>query len=266
VTSVGLRLYAFDCGSIDTADMSRYRMTRQDVATTKLAVACYLVVHPHGVLLWDTGGIADSAWTPTGEQTTRQVVLADGVTRDITITTPLLPQLEAAGYPPERITYLALSHCHWDHTGNANAFPQSTWLTRAVERDAMFAAVPPALTHPSTFAALRAANTTVVTGDEFDVFGDGLVVMKLAPGHTPGHQVLIVQLPRTGTVVLSGDLYHYPEERTLGRVPTFEVDEAQTRASRAAIESLLTKTGAQLWIQHDFRASAALRKAPVFYD
>ena len=58
------------------------------------------------------------------------------------------------------------------------------------------------------------------------------MVIKLAPGHTPGHQVLYVRLPRTGPVVLSGDLYHYPEERRLGRIPTFEADQAQTRGAR----------------------------------
>jgi N-acyl homoserine lactone hydrolase len=75
-----------------------------------------------------------------------------------------------------------------------------------------------------------------------------------------------LKLARTGPILLSGDLYHYPEERKLNRVPTTEFNAEQTIASRAAIESFLKKTGAQLWIQHDFTANAKLKKAPEFYE
>jgi glyoxylase-like metal-dependent hydrolase (beta-lactamase superfamily II) len=92
------------------------------------------------------------------------------------------------------------------------------------------------------------------------------VVIKHAPGHTPGPQVLYVKLAKTGGVVLSGDLYHYPAERTMNRVPTFEVDAAQTRRARQAIDAFLQKTRAALWIQHDFKAMAATRKAPSYYE
>ncbi|PYR49707.1 MAG: hypothetical protein DMF89_11865 [Acidobacteria bacterium] len=78
--------------------------------------------------------------------------------------------------------------------------------------------------------------------------------------------MLYVKLPQTGGVVLSGDLYHYPEERTLSRVPTFEFDPAQTAVARAAIDAFLQSRDAQLWIQHDFTANARLRKAPQYYQ
>ena len=90
--------------------------------------------------------------------------------------------------------------------------------------------------------------------------------MKLAPGHTPGHQVLYVKLPKTGGVVLSGDLYHFPEARTLKRVTTFDFDQTQTPIAREAIEAFLAKTGAQLWIQHDSVGNARLKKAPDYYE
>jgi glyoxylase-like metal-dependent hydrolase (beta-lactamase superfamily II) len=106
----------------------------------------------------------------------------------------------------------------------------------------------------------------LITSDEYDVFGDETVIIKRAPGHTPGHQVLYVKLWKAGPIVLSGDLYHYPEERTLDRVPTFEFNAAHTRASRGAIASFLNQTGAQLWIEHDFRANAQLKKSPDYYD
>jgi len=77
---------------------------------------------------------------------------------------------------------------------------------------------------------------------------------------------LYVKLARTGGVVLAGDLYHYPEERTLDRVPTFEVDAQQTRDARKSLDRFLSETKSQLWIQHDFNAHAKLKKAPEYYD
>jgi N-acyl homoserine lactone hydrolase len=67
-------------------------------------------------------------------------------------------------------------------------------------------------------------------------------------------------------VLLSGDLYHYPEERTMKRVPTFDTDQQQTAATRAQIETFLKQSGAQLWIQHDYIANSKLKKAPQFYE
>lgn len=261
-----LRLYLFDCGTLESADMSRYRLTESDVETTKMSVSCYLVAHPKGLLMWDVGAVPDTAWTPTGAPVEQHLVLPDGQMRTVTIEKRLQAELAEIGYAPRDITYLALSHYHWDHTANANEFAGATWLARRVEREAMFAAQPPGLTQPATYSALRTSRTTLLGREDYDVFGDGTVVMKMAPGHTPGHQVLYVKLPKTGGVVLSGDLYHYPAERALARVPTFEISEAQTASSRAAIDGFLIRTGAQLWIQHDFAGNAARRKAPAYYD
>lgn len=261
-----LRLYVFDGGILASADMGRYRLTTAEVSTTKMSVTCFLVVHPRGVLLWDAGAVPDNIWTPTGRPELQHLTLPDGQMRDVTLSSRLLPQLAAAGFQPTAVTHLALSHYHWDHTANANAFAGAIWLARPVERDAMFAASPPALTQPSTYAALRNSRVSAITTNDHDVFGDGSVVIKLAAGHTPGHQVLYVRLPRTGGIVLSGDLYHYPEERSLGRVPTFEADQAQTTLARAGIEAFLEQSRAQLWIQHDFTSTAKRRKAPAYYD
>jgi glyoxylase-like metal-dependent hydrolase (beta-lactamase superfamily II) len=192
--------------------------------------------------------------------------LPDGQTRDITLTRSLGAQLAEIGYPPSKIRYIALSHYHYDHTANANAFAHSTWLVRRVERDAMFAATPPGTTRPDTYAQLKTAKTMLIESDQFDVFGDSSVVIKFAPGHTPGHQVLLVRLKNTGPVLLSGDMYHFPQERTLNRFPVFEFDKDQTRRTRVEIDDFLKTTGASLWIQHDFVANRGLRKSPAFYD
>jgi N-acyl homoserine lactone hydrolase len=259
------RLFVLDGGILES-DPGRYRLTKEDVGETRLSVAAYLVVHPRGVLMWDTGAVPDAEWTPTGQPVPVRLTLADGSGRQVTITKSLAAQLKDAGYPASSVTHLAVSHFHWDHTANANAFAGATWLTPAAEREAMFVAKPAGSVRPATYEGLRTSKTVTVTAAEHDVFGDGTVVLKRAPGHTPGHQLLYVKLSKTGGVLLSGDLYHYPQERTMDRYPNFEFNEAQTRAARADVESFLQRTGAQLWIQHDLTAHARLRKAPEFYE
>ena len=260
-----VRLYVFDCGTLQ-ADPARFRLKKEEVATTNLSVPCFLIAHPQGRLIWDPGAVPDADWTPTGGAVAHHLSLPDGSERDLILRKPLLTQLSEIGYSPAEISHLAFSHYHYDHTGNANAFASAFWLVRRVERDAMFAEKPPALTQPLSYSALKTRNTVIIESDEHDVFGDGTVIMKLAAGHTPGHQVLYVKLPKTGGVVLSGDLYHFSEARTLKRVATFDFDQAQTPFAREAIEAFLVKRSAQLWIQHDYVSNTRLKKAPDYYE
>jgi N-acyl homoserine lactone hydrolase len=252
-----LRLYVFDGGSLNIPDTSPYRLKKEDLATTYMSVACFLVVHPKGTLIWDAGAVPDSAFKPGG---------GPGTIRYATSMKPLGAQLAEVGYTPADIAYLALSHFHWDHVGNANLFAGSTWLVTQAERDIMFSDPPSPRTEPQNYSALKNSKTVILTKSEYDVFGDGTVVIMAAPGHSPGHQVLFLKLAKTGPLMLSGDLYHYPEERKLNLIPTTEFNADQTVASRAAVEAFLKKTGAQLWIQHDFNGNAKLRKAPSFYE
>lgn len=252
-----VRLYVFDCGSLNIPDTSAYQLKKEELATTYMSVPCFLVAHPKGTMVWDAGAVPDSSFKPDG---------APPTLRSATSVRPLTAQLAEIGYVPADITYLAFSHFHWDHIGNANLFASATWLVRKLERDIMFADPPSPRTEPANYSALTNSQTVIVTKDEHDVFGDGTVVIKSTPGHSPDHQVLFLKLAKIGPILLSGDLYHYPEERTLNRVPTTEFNVGQTIASRAAVEAFLKKTGAQLWIQHDFTANAKLKKAPEFYE
>jgi glyoxylase-like metal-dependent hydrolase (beta-lactamase superfamily II) len=259
-----LRLYIMDCGTMK-ADPARFRLERSEIASDVFATPCFLVAHPRGTLVWDVGAVPDADWTPTGAPVAHHLTLPDQSTRDLLLNKPLLAQLSEIGYQPSDITYLALSHYHWDHVANANAFANSTWIVRAVERDAMFSDKPP-VTMPAWFAALKDAKTVIVEGEDHDVFGDGTVVIKSVPGHTPGHQMLYLNLSQTGPVVLSGDLYHFPESRALKRVPTFDFDQKQTPVTREKAEAFLASSGAKLWIQHDSTLIASLRKAPEYYE
>lgn len=252
------RLYIFDLGSLKSGNPKP--LLDRGVTATDMSVVAYLIVHPRGTLLWDSGTIPDGLVKPGGTTVARATVLKT-----------LTGQLAEIGYKPADITYLALSHYHYDHSANANAFVRSTWLVQRPERAAMFPEQPPA--DPidpgvvANFSALKDSRTMILNGDH-DVFGDGSVVILLTPGHTPGHQSLFVKLANVGPLVLSGDLYHYPSERTLKDFLPFggRGNDAQEAASKAKVEALVKAMGATLWIQHDIIADAKLKKSPAFYD
>ena len=250
-----LRVYLFDCGLIHGEHPEDYGLKKGEVKNPDMVVPCYLIVHPRGTLMWDVGVIPDSAFTGNNPVTRSE-------DSDIVSSPkPLLPQLAALGYPPRSITYLALSHYHFDHVANANAFARSTWLVHAADRDAMFAASPQ---EQAPYSLLRNSKTILLPNHDYDVFGDGTVVIKPAPGHTPGHQVLALKLPRIGPVLIAGDLWHYRAERGASQAPKDEANQSQTLASRAAIEAWCKQTGAQLWIEHDPETFHRLNKAPAY--
>jgi N-acyl homoserine lactone hydrolase len=254
-----VRLYVIDCGVLVRGEPTAYNLTREQVGDTNFSDACYLVVHPSGTLLWDLGIIPDSQIPPGGIE----IPAGRGANANKAQKT-LKSQLAEIGYRPSNITYLAVSHGHADHVANANDYTASTWLVQKAERDSMFSEQSRKSAAFANYSALEKSQTIELTGD-YDVFRDGTVVLKSTPGHTPGHQSLFVKLARTGPVVLTGDLYHYAAERTLGKLPNNDNQEL-TKASRAALEDFLKSSGAQLWIQHDIGANARLKKSPLYYD
>jgi len=252
-----VRIYVFDCGALKGLDPSMFHFKKEELAEVNFVDVSYLIVHPKGTLMWDTGTVPDSAFQPDGSPVTQGIM---------TVNKPLLPQLAAIGYTPADITYLGLSHYHSDHTANANSFAGSTWLVHQTERDFMFSDGPKGVIQPGSYSALKNAKTKVLPESDYDVFGDGTVVIKYTPGHTQGSQVLFVKLAKTGPVLLAGDLYHYPEERFTDKTPTFEFNHDQSLASRAAIEAFIKKTGAQMWIEHDMPTFNKQKKSPEFYE
>ena len=148
-----LRLYVFDGGRLDIPDTSPYQLKKEQLTTSVMSVACFLVAHPKGTLIWDTGAVPDSSIKPG----------APGTLRYATSTRTLTSQLAQVGYAPADITYLALSHFHWDHVGNSNLFAGATWLVRKSEQDTMFANPPSPRTEPANFSALKNSKTILIT-------------------------------------------------------------------------------------------------------
>jgi N-acyl homoserine lactone hydrolase len=262
---VTTRLHVLDCGmlTMTTEGVTRYHVTPQEVGETRMPVPCYLVVHPKGTLMWDVGVIPDDTVELAGAAGARYDV---NPTAAALVRRTLRSQLAAVGYRPSDITYVAISHAHKDHTANLNQFAAATWLTPRAEREFMWKPGNERV-EPRFYTALERSKWTAVEKDEHDVFGDGKVLIKAAPGHTPGHQVLVLDLAGTGRVMVAGDLYHYRPELELHRAPPDnEFDVKQAVASRARIEDYLRRTKTAVWIQHEFAANAKLKKSPEYYD
>lgn len=160
---------------------------------------------------------------------------------------------------------MAFSHLHFDHTGNANAFAGSTWIMNRAEIAWASATPAPAPVMQDSISAFKTAKSQMIDGDH-DVFGDGTVRILRTPGHTPGHQSLLLKLKKSGVVLLSGDLYHFRDNRKAGRVPVVNTERADTLASMARIEKIIANTKARFIIQHDVQDLKALPKLPAFLE
>ena len=249
----GPKLYVFDCGSLEFDDVTEFGLKATDTPVRELFVPCYLIEHAKGKLLWDTG----LPLTAAG----KGVVQFPGG-GSMRYDRSIVDQLADMHIAPKDLT-VAFSHLHLDHAGGANGFAEAHVLMQKAEWDAVLANYDQF--DPSVLEKLKTVKLDVFPGDR-DVFGDGSVRIIAAPGHTPGHQVLLVKLDKTGPILLGGDLYHFRVSRTMRAVPTFNSDKAQTLASMDKVEALVKQTGATFWIEHDKALADTLKKAPEFYD
>jgi N-acyl homoserine lactone hydrolase len=241
------RLYVMDCGQNAAADQSRWSPGVNVGKPIEFSDNCYLIRHGAEWFLWDTGYpdavAAGPVTTPVGIATRAKTLMA---------------QLAQVGVKPSDVRFVAVSHTHGDHVGNVDLFPESTLLIQKAEVDWAFA--------PDKKPPFKAERPVKKLEGDLDVWGDGSVTIISTPGHTPGHQSLLVHLPKTGWVILSGDAAHFKDNWDNRRVPSMNTSAEQTQASFKRIADLLADKNAQLWINHDKPQSTSQRRSPEFYD
>ena len=253
----GLRLYAADCGRLDFKMLDSFSDTDEyDGRSGSLIVPCFIIRHPKGTLIWDFG---------LGDSLVANKAGIDNGPVHLSATVTLVDQLQALGLTPADVNFVAFSHLHFDHTGNANLFPGSTWIINKRELAYALSEPRPFGVALDTFSAYSKAKTVMIDGD-YDVFGDGSVRILRTPGHTPGHQILELNLKKAGTLILSGDLYHLRESVATHRLPTINVDRADTLASMDRVDKLLITTHGRLIVEHDYGDFKSLPKLPAFLD
>lgn len=254
-TSPDVRFYALDCGRADIKDMAVFG---DDSGRRELVAACYLIQHPRGTLLWDTGLSDTIAQSKDGG-----VDSSMGIR--FRVETPLREHLRALHLTPADVQYVAFSHLHIDHAGNANLFPTSTWILNRRELEWATQTPTPTGIYPELFTAYRTAKLQLLDG-EADLFGDGTVKIVPTPGHTPGHQSLLVQLRRAGTIIISSDICHTYANWQHRRMPPFNTDREESLRSMERIRALVEATHARFVVQHEPDDLAAFPRFPAFLD
>jgi N-acyl homoserine lactone hydrolase len=245
------KLYILNCGEGVAGDISRWSPGVNIGKPMDFVDNCYLIRHAQGWLLWDTGVSDAIAAMPQGQAP------ADPRMTHWRRPKTLASQLAELGVMPSDVKLLAVSHTHPDHVGNVELFPTSMLLVQKAEYDWPL---------PLGLGRFKPEHPVTRLSGDHDVFGDGSVIIISTPGHTPGHQSLLVKLPNTGGVVLSGDAVHFKDNWEKRRVPSANVDSDMTLASMQRIADILAKEKAQLWINHDKAQRDLLKMAPDYYD
>ena len=245
------KLYVLNCGEGTAGDLSRWTPGLNEGKTMDFVDSCYLIKHTQGWFLWDTGITDAVAAMPDG--------LAPADPKAVTWRRPktLEAQLDQLGVKPADIKRMGVSHTHPDHIGNVELFPQATLYVQKAEYDW------PGTNNEPRFKPSHPVE--LLSGDK-DVFGDGSVTVLSTPGHTPGHQSLLVKLPKTGAVVLSGDAVHFRDNWDNRRVPSMNANKEQSAASMQKIADTLDKEKGQLWINHDKAQRDSQKMSPEFYE
>ena len=258
-TDASVQLYVFNCGDFRFPSVENFSVGDNETTVRDLVVPCYIIDHPRGTLLWD-GGLPSATANISGWQ--RDPETGVQVRMQQTLQSQLLEM--DLGFDLTSINLAAFSHIHYDHVGVANELTNAKWLVQRGDYEVVAKGGTVPAYDPALLAEIKKRPTQVLDGD-YDVFGDGKVRLISATGHTPGHQVLYVELEDFGPLMLSGDLYHFRLSRDQRRVPMFNVDKNQTLEAMDKVEALVAETGATFWIEHDAALFETLKLAPNFY-
>jgi len=253
-----VKLYTFDGGTVMVNNLELFSQdTTYQGQTKEFADAFYVISHPKGNLMWDAG-------LPEGLVASPEPITPPGGAFTISRKDSVINQLQSIGMTPDDIDYIALSHTHFDHSGHANVMKKATWLVQEAEYGMITSDEIKNGENAGLYQAIaELSNVEKLKGDH-DVFGDGSVIIKSMPGHTPGHQVLYIDLAENGPTLLTGDLYHFYENREHKRVPSFNFDVEQTLKSMEAFEAFAEEKKAKVYLQHQKEDFNKMPKAPQY--
>lgn len=266
-----LKLYAFSSGALTLGKGALVNGAPMD-PPIQIPVGFYVVKHPKGNVLFDTGN-NDRIITDPGYWGAAFTSLKPVNTPDVAIDT----QLQKIGLTPDDITYVVASHLHLDHGGNVGKFLKSIIVVQKTEIQNAFWPEPgtggPYMV--GDVMPLRSPNTDnpnavkmIQLNGDLDLFGDGTLVVKRWVAHTPGSQMMTVRLKNTGMIILTGDNV-YMRENVEKNVPPSISLVYSTPGSFTAFEwirLMMATQNANYFTAHDPDAFKAMKKAPDFYD
>jgi N-acyl homoserine lactone hydrolase len=218
-----------------------------------------LIFHEQGVILIDTGlnpdGLQDpeQAWGPRAKIVQPRITAADDIRY----------RLKELGLKPNDVKMVILTHMHWDHTGGLRFFTHCPVLVQKAEHRFAY--------QPDSFVAAQymqnhlafPVNFRLLEGDQ--VILPGVSVIK-TPGHTPGHQSILVQLPSGTTYILAGDTISIEDNLNL-KIPGCNTWSAQQSFdSICRLEHLSHLLKAEIIPSHDLERFGELKKSPNYYE
>jgi N-acyl homoserine lactone hydrolase len=249
-----LKVFALTCGHLE-GELSH--LMEGGEGRIRLPIPSYLIEHPKGTALFDTGMHPDCQHDPAARVGARVAGLFGF---DFAPGEEISARLTALGRDPAKIDLVINSHFHFDHVGGNALIPNATMLVQRREWDAGM---------DPDIAARRGFNPRdfdlghklrLVDG-EHDVFGDGSVVCLPTHGHTPGHQSLKLRL-ESGDIVLAADSCYFCRTLRERRLPRFVHDREAMHASLDRLAALEAK-GARIFFGHDPEFWQTVPQAPV---
>jgi N-acyl homoserine lactone hydrolase len=261
--AVADKLYRLDCGHSLANDESVWTPGENVGRAIEFSSTCWLIKHRADWLLWDTGVPEATLDDPRGWSTLPSLIVYH-------LDKSLLQQLVEIGLTPGDIGRVAISHTHGDHIGNVGLFPNSTVVMQRAEYTWIHSA-DGANANVNQLVALARnllgspKHLQLIDGDT-DVFGDGSVILVATPGHTPGHQSLLIHLRKSGFIILSGDVAHSAENFAKDIVPSLNTNKVESVASMEKVRQLVKVYNAKLFINHDKSQTDSLELLPAFYD
>lgn len=223
---------------------------------------CYLIEHPEGLVLFDTGLSYEVTQEPENYGTFGAPHMADfAAAIDNGEDRTAVAQLREQGYEPADVDYVIMSHLHSDHAGNVSAFPDAEFLVHEDELGYAWWPDPAQQLFylEGDFNVLRSHEFSVTpVAGRYDLFGDGSVVTIPTPGHTPGHQSLFVDLDGAGPLILAADAANLRDGYEAEMAPSFAWSTSETVSSIRKLEAEARRTGAEVFLGHDREDQAAL--------
>lgn len=260
---VAAKLYRLDCGHSLANDESVWTPGENVGRNIEFSSTCWLIKHGSEWLLWDTGVPEATLNDPRGWSTLPKLIVYH-------LDKSLVDQLAEIGLKPGNIGRVAISHTHGDHIGNVELFPNATVVMQRAEYSWIHSPDGPNANVNQLMALARKLlgtpkNLQLIDGDT-DVYGDGSVTLVATPGHTPGHQSLLVHLKNSGFIMLSGDVAHSEGNFEKDIVPSLNTSKADSIASMEKVRHLVAFYQAKFFINHDKSQTDALKLVPAFYD